>query len=101
MDMKQMLKQAQAMQEGMKKKGDEFDEKEFQFETGGGAIIINLLGDGEIVKIDINKDLLDPENKEMVEDMVLVGVNEAQSSVRTQKDEIMEEGLPPQLKGMV
>ncbi|MFV0247151.1 MAG: YbaB/EbfC family nucleoid-associated protein [Mycoplasmatales bacterium] len=66
-----MMKQAQQMQNDVKKSQDEINEKEFVCSTAN-AIELKMKGNREIISLDINKDVIDPEDKEMLEDLIKV-----------------------------
>ena len=74
--MQQMIIQAQKMQRELQKAMDALHEKEFTV-SKGGAVTVVLKGSKEIVSISIDKDAFDPENKEMVEEMIALAINEA------------------------
>jgi len=74
MNMQQLMMQAQKMQRELKKAKDALHEREFTVNKAG-AVSVTVKGDKTIVKIDIDKDAL--EDKEMVEDMLAMALNEA------------------------
>lgn len=77
MDMKKMMKQAQKMQMELARAQDEIKDMTFEATAGGGMVKAVALGDMTIQSIEIDKDAVDPEDVEMLEDMVLAAVNEA------------------------
>ena len=79
MDMNALMRQAQNMQKQMAKKQKEVEEQTFTVSTNGGAIVITIKGDKKVLSIDIDSDLL--EDKEMLQDMLTVAVNEAIAKV--------------------
>ena len=70
--------------------------KLFSFESNGGAIKIDIYGSKVIEKIDINKDLIDPEDKDMLEDMLKIAINDAISKI----EEEMEKAVSSATGGM-
>lgn len=84
MDINALMRQAQSMQKQMQKKQKEVESKEFVVTTNGGAIVITIKGDKTILKVDIDEELLDKENKDMFEDMLIVAFNEAIRKVETE-----------------
>lgn len=80
----EMMKQAKIMQKQMKKVQEELKNMEFEASAGGGAVKITVNGEQEVLKIKINKDIVDPEDIEMLEDMILVAINDA---IKQSKDE--------------
>jgi len=80
----EMMKQARIMQKQMEKIQEELKSMTFEASSGGGAVKALVNGDQEVLKIEINKDVIDLDDLEMVEDMVLVAVNDA---IRQSKEE--------------
>jgi DNA-binding YbaB/EbfC family protein len=76
-DMQKQLMQLQAMQAEMEKTQAELEEKEVTTTAGGGAIEVTVNGKREIVKLNIDKDVVDPDDVEMLQDLVIAAVNEA------------------------
>ena len=89
MNMQQMIAQAQKMQRELNKAMAELAKKEFKV-SKGGAVTVIVLGSKEIKSIDIDKDAFDPENKEMVEEMIALAVNEAIAQIEKEAEEINE-----------
>ncbi|BDE95399.1 YbaB/EbfC family nucleoid-associated protein [Raoultibacter timonensis] len=77
MDMKKMMKQAQKMQMELARAQDEIKDMTFEATAGGGMVKAVALGDMTLQSIEIDKDAVDPEDIEMLEDMVVAAVNEA------------------------
>ena len=96
MQMQQLLKQAQKMQEDLAKKQEELESSTFSATSGGGMINIELNGKKEIVSLKINKEIVDPEDTEMLEDMIIACFNEAVKKVDEAKKSTMGDmgGLP-------
>lgn len=89
MNINALMQQAQKMQKQMEKKQKELESKEFEFSSNGGAIKIKMLGSKEIVSLEIDKDLLDPEEKEMLQDMLMIAINDAISKIDEEASAIM------------
>ena len=84
-----MLKQVQKMQEDMAALQADLDEREYSASSGGGAVSVTVNGKHEIKAVKISADAIDPEDAEMLEDLVTVAVNEAISTaVKTSEDEM-------------
>ncbi len=96
MQMQQLLKQAQKMQEDLAKKQEELESSTFSASSGGGMVNIELNGKKEILSLKINKDIVDPEDTEMLEDMIIACFNEASKKVDETKKSTMGDmgGLP-------
>lgn len=77
MNLGQLMKEAKKMQADMEKSQEELVSKEFEASSGGGAIEVKVTGAKEIKEIKINKDVVDPDDVEMLEDLILTCVNEA------------------------
>lgn len=76
-NMGNMMKQVQKMQKEMTEMQGQLDEKEFEASAGGGAITVTANGKKEVVNIVIDKDVVDPDDVEMLQDLVLAATNEA------------------------
>ena len=77
MNMQQMMRQAQKMQKELQKAQQEIAEMTFEGTAGGGMVSATARGDMSIQSITINPDAVDPEDVEMLQDMVCAAVNEA------------------------
>ena len=80
-DMQKQLKQLQAMQAEMEQTQAELEEKEVTTTAGGGAIEVTVNGKKEITKLTIDKDVVDPDDVEMLQDLVIAAVNEAMRQI--------------------
>jgi len=89
MNMQQMMIQAQKMQRELKKAQAELATKEFVV-TKGGAVTLTVLGSREIKSVNIDKDAFDPDNKEMIEEMIALAYNEALEQIEKASEEINE-----------
>ena len=89
MDMNKLVMQAQQMQRKIEKKQKELENSEFLFESNSGAVKIKMKGNKEIVSLDINKDLIDPSEKEMLEDIIIVAINNAMASIQEEMDKLI------------
>ncbi len=76
-DMQRQLRQIQSMQAEMEQAQAELAEKEITTTAGGGAVEVTVNGKREIVKLTIDKDVVDPDDVEMLQDLVIAAVNEA------------------------
>ena len=77
MNINNLMKEAKKMQASMEKSQEELAQKEFDATAGGGAISVKVLGDKTLKEIKIQKDVVDPDDVEMLEDLILTCVNEA------------------------
>lgn len=88
MNMQALMQQAQKMQKEMQKKQAELEAQTFDVTSAGGAIKIKIKGSRQIESVEIDKDAIDPEEKEMLEDMIKVAINEAISVVDQAFDQL-------------
>ena len=77
MNMGNLMKQAQKMQKQMEEMQNELENKEFEITSGGGAVKIIISGKKQIKNIQIDKDVVDPDDVEMLQDLIMTAVNEA------------------------
>ena len=89
MNMQQMMIQAQKMQRELKKAQAELAQKEFVV-SKGGAVTVTVLGSKEIKAINIDKDAFNPDDKEMIEDMIALAINEALEKINAESEAINE-----------
>lgn len=75
-NMNNMIKQAQRMQEEMLKAQEALNEQEFEASVGGGAVSVKANGKKEIIELKLSPDAVDPDDVEMLEDMIITAVNE-------------------------
>ena len=74
--MQSMIKQAQKMQEQMTQLQTELDEREYTAAAGGGAVSCTVSGKREVLRLDIKPEVVDPEDVEMLQDLVMAAINE-------------------------
>lgn len=91
MNIQQMMIQAQKMQREMQKALAEFRKQEFSI-TKNGAVTIKMLGDKSIISLEIDEDAFDKENKEMIQDLITLGINELIKEI-TEKEEAITEKI--------
>ena len=72
-----MLKKAKKMQEELQKKQEELKKQTVDVSVGGGAVSLTMNGEKQITALKIAKDAIDPEDPEMLEDLITTAVNEA------------------------
>lgn len=78
-----MLKQAQKMQQEMLRMQEEMESKTYSATAGGGMVTATVNGKHELLKIQINPEAVDPDDVEMLQDMVIAAVNEAMRTADT------------------
>ena len=75
-NMNNLMKQAQRMQRQMEESQKEMETKEFSASAGGGAVEVTVTGKKEVVKVKLSEEVVDPEDIEMLEDLVVAATNE-------------------------
>lgn len=86
MDIKKMMEQAKKMQAVMEKQENELKAKIFTVEKQG--ITIKANGNREIIKVDINDVLIDPDDKEMLQDIIIIAINEIMELISDEYEKI-------------
>ena len=89
MNMNTLMQQAQKMQRELEKKKKELENTLFTFESNGGAIKLDIYGSKKVEKITIDEDVIDPSDKEMLEDMIKIAVNEALDKIDDEMDKVI------------
>ena len=77
MNINQLMKEAKKMQADMEKSQVELTAREFEATAGGGAISVKVSGDKQLKEIKLQKDIVDPDDVEMLQDLIITCVNEA------------------------
>lgn len=88
-NLQQLARQAQKMQDQMEAATEELNAKEYTASAGGGMVTVTVSGELEIKKMVISPDVVDPEDIEMLQDLVTAAVNEAIRNANTDKEETM------------
>ncbi|WP_316607783.1 YbaB/EbfC family nucleoid-associated protein [uncultured Ruminococcus sp.] len=89
-NIQQLARQAQKMQEQMESATEELNAKEYSASAGGGMVNVTVSGELEVKKLEISPDVVDPEDIEMLQDLVTAAVNEAIRKANTDKEETMD-----------
>jgi len=76
-NMQQLMRQAQKLQEQMAKTQEDLDAREYTAQAGGGMVTVAVTGKRELKSIEIKPECVDPEDVELLQDMILAAVNEA------------------------
>ena len=88
-NLQQLAKQAQKMQEEMDVASTELEAKEYSATAGGEAVSVTVTGGMEVKKIDIKPEVVDPEDIEMLTDLIIAAANEALRAAAAEKEEVM------------
>lgn len=90
-NMQNMIKKAQKMQEDMVAAQAELDKKEYKATAGGGMVEVTVTGKKEVVGVKINPEVVDPEDTEMLEDLIIAAINEAIRTVEEENSQVMDD----------
>ena len=88
-NMNNLMKQAQRMQRQMEEASKAMEEAEVTSTAGGGAVEVTVSGKKEILKIKLSPEVVDPDDIEMLQDLIVAGVNEAISSIEKTNNDAM------------
>jgi hypothetical protein len=94
-----MMRQAQELQEQLSQAQDELREATVEASAGGGALSVTLGGDHKLRSVTIDPDVLDPEDHEMVQDLIIAAVNEANDKLEALSEQRMS-GLTAGIPGL-
>ena len=92
-NLQQLARQAQKLQENMDQVSAELEAKEYSATSGGNAVKVTVTGKMEVKSISIQPEVVDPEDVEMLSDLIIAAVNEALRAAATEKSEQMEKGM--------
>jgi len=97
-NMNQMLKQVQKMQQQMAKTQEEIAQKTVEATAGGGAVKVVVTGDRRIQSLTLSREVVDPEDVEMLQDLILVAISEgmkkAEEMAEAEMKKVMPGGMP-------
>lgn len=88
-NLQHLAKQAQKMQADIENATAELEEKEYEAQSGGGAVKVTVTGKMEVKSIEIAQDVVDPDDVEMLSDIVMAAVNEALRNASSDKEETL------------
>ena len=102
-NMSQIMKQAKAMQEKMAEMQKKIEQTEVEGASGGGAVKVLINGKHEVKKINIDKSLIDPNESEVLEDVIIAALNDANKKIVENTNNQLGSissgmGLPPGMK---
>ncbi len=87
--MKDLMKKAQKMQQDLAKAQEELANKIVEGSAGGGMVKVEMNGKNQIISLKLDKEVVDPEDVEMLEDLIIAAINEAQEKItQTSQDEL-------------
>ena len=88
-NMGQLMKQAQKFQANMAKLQEELGDKIVEASSGGGMVSVSVNGRQEVVSIHIEREVIDPDDQEMLQDLIMAAVNDGLSKAKTMMNEEM------------
>ena len=88
-NMNNLMKQAPRMQRQMEESQEELEEKEFTATAGGGAVEVSVSGKREVTKVKLQEEAVDPDDIEMLEDLIMAATNEALRKVDEESANVM------------
>ncbi len=88
-NMNNLMKQAQRMQRQMEESQKEIETKEFTASAGGGAVEVTVSGKREVIKVKLKDEVVDPEDIEMLQDLIVAATNEAMRQADEANNELM------------
>ncbi len=88
-NMANLMKQAQKMQRQMEEQAKELETKEFTATAGGGAVEVTVSGKREVTKVKLAEEVVDPDDIEMLEDLIVAATNEALRQVEEESSSAM------------
>ena len=88
-NMTNLMKQAQRMQRQMEENQKALEEKEFTATAGGGAVEVTISGKREVTKVKLQEEVVDPDDIEMLEDLIVAATNEALRKVEQENQAVM------------
>ncbi|PLR65517.1 MULTISPECIES: YbaB/EbfC family nucleoid-associated protein [Bacillaceae] len=95
-NMQKMMKQMQKMQKDMAKAQEELAEKTIEGTAGGGMVVVTINGNKEVIDVNIKEEVVDPEDIDMLQDLVLAATNDALKKM----DELTNDTMGKFTKGM-
>ena len=100
MDMQAIMRQAQKMQQQMEQAQSDLDAREYEASAGGGMVTCKVSGKREILSLTIKPEAVDPDDVEMLQDMVMAAVNEALRQGEETREKTMSSLAPAGMGGM-
>lgn len=88
-NMNNLMKQAQRMQRQMEEKTKEMEEKEWEAAAGGGAVKVKISGKKEITGVTLDPEVVDPDDIEMLQDLIMAATNEALRMVEEESSDML------------
>ena len=90
-NMNNLMKQAQRMQRQMEEKQKELEEKQYSASAGGGAVTVTVSGKKEVLSVKLSEEVVDPDDIEMLEDLIVAATNEAVRQAEEDSSQMMSQ----------
>ena len=90
-NMNNLMKQAQRMQRQMEEKQKELEEKQYSASAGGGAVTVTVSGKKEVLAVKLAEEVVDPDDIEMLEDLIVAATNEAFRQAEEDSSQMMSQ----------
>jgi nucleoid-associated protein EbfC len=94
-NIQQMMKQIQKMQQNMAKMQEEIAARTVEGSAGGGAVRVTVSGDKAVRALSISRDVVDPDDVEMLQDMILAAINDGMKKAEEMAEAEMKKVIPP------
>ena len=99
-NMQQLMRQAQKMQQQMQEAQEQLDAAEYEATSGGGMVSVKVSGKRELLELTIKPEAVDPDDVEMLQDLILAAVNEALRTGEKAREDAMGKMAPAGMGGM-
>ncbi|MBQ6334666.1 MAG: YbaB/EbfC family nucleoid-associated protein [Erysipelotrichaceae bacterium] len=99
MDINKLMQQAQAMQKQLEEAIDKINKMEFEGSASNGLVKVTVNGENKVLSVSIDPQILNPEDKEMIEDLVMIAANDAMAKADEAKKSTL--GAMPGAKGLL
>ena len=90
-NMNNLMKQAQRMQRQMEEKQKELEEKQYSASAGGGAVTVTVSGKKEVLSVKLSEEVVDPDDIEMLEELIVAATNEAVRQAEEDSSQMMSQ----------
>ena len=100
-NMQQLMRQAQKMQQQLTQVQEELDNREYEASSGGGVVTCKVSGKRELLSLTIKPEAVDPDDVEMLQDLIMAAVNEALRTGERTREETMNRMAPGGMGGLL